>query len=573
MEIDDAIEFLDAKCSHLAELVENESDRQQVKTFSTALDALCRDPGISMSALRSLDRDGLEAMLDSLAAGTIVAEVRRRLTEKFGVSRLSPSDRSVVRQVLKRGEVATSDEYYQLKELIETGPAGTGLSEALFEELEMMVESFVDPGDDESESDRTPKIVPGRKSRRIAPPPFDLTLVDDERLCPPETTDETKVAFIQAKFAKVMACPMPPEYRAVLERQLHWGLEFCRGALSALERPGERHEHCEHEAEYFVGYEVTGVQHRAIERDLEESFGFRRLALTAQGRLARMLATNEAGTRANRNIIERFLKKYPHQTLFTRADLKRAQALLKQPLPGMTAGPPPSPPRPPTASRLPLLRPGAVFRVPFSERLVRLLAADAIEVFYDCDWGENMGWGLQSARRKVFFYRHPALWFLDRAEHLRIDPLSEKVLAAIRTDLPLRFGRSARLDWRKDGFATKTELEAHVRAIDPELLQTTPLQTNRVKLYPFSARGAMKPGVLVKAVDDVVIPFLDLLWHACLHQVPSTVPSRTGIGFFRVGFERDGTPSYYLGGYDDNGAATRWHREAPERAESDQTNR
>jgi hypothetical protein len=206
--------------------------------------------------------------------------------------------------------------------------------------------------------------------------------------------------------------------------------------------------------------------------------------------------------------------------------------------------------------------------VKFDERLARVLAHDEVEVFYDIDWGETVGWGLQHAGQKVFLYRHAALWFLDGAERLRVDSLPADLLSAVRPDLPLRFGRSSRLAWRKGGFATKSELEEHVRANDPSLLSEPPLRAARVKLYPYSARGAMKPGVLVNAPDGTTSPFLDLLWHAYRHQVPFSDPTGMGfsflrgIGFFRVGFERDGTPSYYLGGYDDRGGATLWHREA-----------
>lgn len=562
MSLDDALELLAAKLEVMAELADREEVLAPVRVFQQVLDGCCHNPRLSMAQLRCFDREGPELVMKWNMTPASRATIRARLVARFGVSRISSPDRAVIQRVLKRGEVADIEEYYQLQDVVAMGPESAGISEEKFSRIDSMVEAFDGPEESLVEPEPIPEPAGGKKSRRIPPPPFDLTLEPDEKLCPPETPIERRVEFIRAKYSKILACPMGPRWRESLESQLKSGMEFFHGPMTKPEKRAERLEWCEHEAEYFGGYEVNGAQHRAIERELEKEFGFRRLGPTAQVRLARLLAAGEPGTYGNRIFIERFIAAYPHQNLFSSSELKRATGLLKErPSKAVVVLPPP-PSRPQTAGALHLLCPGAVFRVPFDERPVRVLSHDEVEVFYDIDWGGDVDWELQKAGRKTFFYRYAALWFLDGAERLRIDPLPADVLAAVRPDLPLRFGRSSRLAWRKGGFATKPELEDYVRATDPDLLREQPLRTGRVKLYPYSARGAMKPGVLVKAPGDAAIPFLDLLWHACLHQAPFANPTKTGIGFFRMGFERDGTPSYYLGGYDDEGGATRWHREA-----------
>jgi hypothetical protein len=333
MKLDDAIEFLVAKCELIAELADAESVREHARQMRLALDAACRDPRLSMAALRSIDREGLERALDGPGAATVAQAIRSRLVKRFGVSRLGPTDRAVMRRVLTRGEVANSEEYYQLKDLVEMGPEEAGLTAEKFEELEIIVESFVDPGEAPAEAEPIPAETAGRKSRRVPPPAFDLTLEADEVLCPPETSTEKRVEFLRAKYAKVMACPMRPECRALLANHLEGGLQFARQESAVWERPGERLEHCEHEAEYFAGYEVSGPQHRAIERELEVEFGFRRLGPSAQARLARMLATGDAGTKWNRDFIERFIRQYPHQTRVAQAaDARHGQRQADNPV-------------------------------------------------------------------------------------------------------------------------------------------------------------------------------------------------------------------------------------------------
>jgi hypothetical protein len=89
---------------------------------------------------------------------------------------------------------------------------------------------------------------------------------------------------------------------------------------------------------------------------LEKQFGFRRLGPSAQARLARMLATNDALGRDNRLFVERYINAYPHQTLFTREEIKRVQQLSKLPSPGQPPVPATAPgfrhPRPPPAPLL-----------------------------------------------------------------------------------------------------------------------------------------------------------------------------------------------------------------------------
>ena len=130
-----------------------------------------------------------------------------------------------------------------------------------------------------------------------------------------------------------------PETRESLRITEKYALERVDKPNTSPDQQNAQSEWSEHEAEYFGGYEPSGAIQRAIEIELEKEFGFRRLGPSAQERLRRMLRTNDGLDRANRLFIERFIYAYPHQTLFSREEIKRAKVLLKQPSPSQ-------PPRP-----------------------------------------------------------------------------------------------------------------------------------------------------------------------------------------------------------------------------------
>ncbi|MEO6567490.1 MAG: hypothetical protein ABIO94_01905, partial [Opitutaceae bacterium] len=493
MNLDQAIEFVVAKFELLIEHTAEPQAREQIRRMTSGLDALWSSPRLSMRQLRQMDGEMLEMFVQMGLSPQAETLVREQLVARFKTSRLRAPDAKVARRVLSRGEIANIEEYRQVKEYVSCVDHSEDIGEENYGILASLVDSYDGPDEEDEDEDAEPTpIAEGKPSRRRPPPPFDLTLELDEKLCPRETPLERRVEFVRAKFARVIEEARSPQVRENLQLMLKGGLEFALGPQTPPKNRAAALEQREHEAEFFAGYEVNGSQHRAIELELEKEFGFRRLGRSAQARLAHMLATGDALDGPNRMFIERFIFNYPHQTLFTREQLKRAKQLLKAPSPSLPYAPVKLTPRPKTPPDLTQLCVGAVFTIKHCDKPVRVIAYDEIEVFYDAFWGEEVGWGMELGSRRVIYYRVCTPLFLDGAEKLRVDEPSARFLAKHRPDLPLRFGRSTRLQWAETPLATRVEFEAHVRQTEPALLNGPDLLADRLVLIPRSRSGAMQ---------------------------------------------------------------------------------
>jgi hypothetical protein len=373
-----AIEFIAAKLQLVADYADNPDSKAQALKALAGLDRLCAHPRLSIQQLRSLDGEMIERwMIHSLTPNGETA-IRQKLVARFKTSRLRATDKAVARRVLKRGKIADLEEYYQVKEFVSCVDNIEVVGEENYGILDSLLETFDAPDEDLAEAEpAAPKADAPR--RRRPPPPFDFILGPDEKLCAPETTFEVRAAFLRLKFALVAERLTFPEDQSVLENQLVSGLKRALGPQNSEGHRTAAFEHVEHEAEFFTAGSVNGAQHRTIEAELERQFGFRRLGASAQSRLARMLATEEAGGWSNRLIIERFIYNYPHQTLFSRDDIKRAAAILKKPSP--VAQPVTLTPRPKTPPDLSLLCVGAVFKTKHDPRPLRIVTFDDLEVF------------------------------------------------------------------------------------------------------------------------------------------------------------------------------------------------
>lgn len=561
MTLDEAIEFIAAKLQLVANYADSPESKASALKALAGLDRLCAHPRLSLQQLRSLDGEMIERwMLHSLITNG-ETEIRQKLVARFKTSRLRAADKAVARRVLKRGEIADLEEYYQVKEFVSCVDNIEVVGEENYGILDSLLETFDAPDDDDLTTTDSAGAVPPTSSRRRAPPPFDFTLEPDEKLCSPETTFEVREAFLRQKLRLVAECITLPEDRAGLATFFPHSLTLALGPQKSDDHRIAAFEHVEHETESFTAGDVNGAQHRAIEAELERQFGFRRLGPSAQSRLAQLLATEDAGGWSNRLIIERFIYNYPHQTLFSRDEIKRAAAILKKPPPGAT--PPTLTPRPKIPPDMSLLCIGAVFKVKHDARLHRVISFDEYEVFYDINWGGNVGWGVGIERSRIFYYRHYTLLFLDGAERLRIDEPTPEFLALHRPDIPLRFGRSARLQWMESPFPTREALAAHVALTDPDFLALPPINTRQLALIPRSPKGALKPAILITAESGDTLRPIDLLWHAHLHQRPPKRCDLTGIGFYRCGLAKRGVPSYFMADFMGPSGALHWHANAP----------
>jgi hypothetical protein len=313
---------------------------------------------------------------------------------------------------------------------------------------------------------------------------------------------------------------------------------------------------------------VSGTTHRAIEVELEKQFGFRRLGPTAQERLRRMLATNDALDRTNRLFVERFIYAYPHQTLFSRDEIQRARALLKQPSPSQ---PPPVPtwtPRPRTAPDMSQLCVGAVFELKDARRPHKVIAFDELEVFYDVGRDplfeppeENWTFGLSN--RTCVYYRHTTPLFLDGAKRLRVEEPTPQFNALHRPDLPLRYARSPHAQWHETPLPSREEFMAYLHRADASLLELPPLNARELALIPRSPKGAFQRPVLVNADHATGFSAVEILWQAHQLQRRFKHDAMTGIGLYRLGLAKKGVPSFLLGCHLEPGSLLEWHEKAP----------
>lgn len=561
MTLDEAIEFIAAKLQLVADYADSPESKAHALKALAGLERLCAHPRLSLQQLRSLDGEMIERWMFNSLTPNGETEIRQKLVARFKTSRLRATDKAVARRVLKRGEIADLEVYYQVKEFVSCVDNIEVVGEENYGILDSLLETFDAPDEDDLAATDPSATVPPTSSRRRAPPPFDLILEPDEKRCAPEMPFEVREAFLRMKLRLVAESLARPEDRFDLETFIPHSLTLALGPQPSKDHRTAAFEHVEHEAEAFTTGSVSGAQQRAIEAKLELQFGFRRLGPSAQSRLARMLATEDAGGWSNHLIIERFIYNYPHQTLFSRDEIKRAAAILKKPSPG--AKPLTLTPRPKIPPDMSLLCVGAVFKVKHDARLHRVISFDEYEVFYDIDWGENVGWGVGIERSRIFYYRHYAPLFLDGAERLRIDEPTPEFLALHRPDLPLRFGRSARLQWMEAPFPTREALAAHVALTDPNFLTLPPVNARQLALIPRSPKGALKPAILITAEGGDSLRPIDLLWHAHLHQRPPKRSNLTGIGFYRCGLAKRGVPSYFMADFMGPSGALHWHANAP----------
>ncbi|MGH8018521.1 MAG: hypothetical protein ACREIA_09560, partial [Opitutaceae bacterium] len=393
---------------------------------------------------------------------------------------------------------------------------------------------------------------------RIPRPGFDFLLVEDEKLFPADTPLETLEAFLEAKFDLVAACFADESDRASF-------LLTKRSAIDGAHSPAAHDKrdqcaHAEHEAECFSWRLVGGGRHRMVEDELERRFGHRRIGPSAQARIARMLSASQRGDWRDRMIVERFLHGHPHQTLFTRDEVKRVRALLKQPTEqeieqAAAAEKASRRPRPELPADLGGLCLGAVFKRDSrgDDLEERVIAFDARNVFYETRHPGQTDWSARPRRGRIGYYGSDTAWFLHEARLVRVEEPSAVDLARHRPDLPLRFGESDRVEWEKRSFDSHEHFAAWLDEKDSSLLRQPALEAACIALLPYSGLSIGKP-VFVEADLGTSVGMLELLWRGCQARQTMRGKRQSGIGFYRLGLEKGDVPSYLVGGLRDSDA-------------------
>lgn len=174
---------------------------------------------------------------------------------------------------------------------------------------------------------------------------------------------------------------------------------------------------------------------------------------------------------------------------------------------------------------------GDVLRVDWEEHLIRVLMADAHEVFYDVFLPEGIGWGLARARTATYL-RIPVTMLASSASIVGAEPLSEKEFSRHRPDLPLRLLRNDRLSWCDD----KMDFDAAAKVR---------LEVGELALLPFGPKGA---SLKAKKVTNSKNYFSGTELLAFARSIQNVnCPEVAGVGFYRSGISGS-VPSFYLWG-------------------------
>ena len=192
---------------------------------------------------------------------------------------------------------------------------------------------------------------------------------------------------------------------------------------------------------------------------------------------------------------------------------------------------------------------GAVYQPDWDERPFRIIGLDEIEVFYDCLW-PTLGWSFSgNFKKKVFFYRISRTIFLKRSKKIEMQKMTSEEFNAFRPDLPMRLGRTANFNWNDYPGIGEAAFKAVVeKAIGTDISQQK-LSVGKIVIAPYGPKGGQKKGEIIQSNSDRFTVF-ELLWKAKNIQEAINIEKSSGVGIYRLGFEK-GVPSYYIGEYKD----------------------
>jgi hypothetical protein len=190
---------------------------------------------------------------------------------------------------------------------------------------------------------------------------------------------------------------------------------------------------------------------------------------------------------------------------------------------------------------------GGIYQTRWDARPLRVIGCNETEIHYDCWWPELKSWSFSGTRKsRVSFYRTSVQAFMEGAQLLEERPFSQSEWNCFRPDLPLHAFRNPRLFWKDIPNDSIASFQSWCDA-QPDLSSTaTPLIASDLVFCALLKNGNPSKGMHINAPQNA----LRLLWHAAqIHQQWGGA-SLSGIGLYRLGYER-GIPSYYIGGSQD----------------------
>lgn len=193
---------------------------------------------------------------------------------------------------------------------------------------------------------------------------------------------------------------------------------------------------------------------------------------------------------------------------------------------------------------------GAVYKLDWDDRPIRVIAFDDNLVMYDAWWPHKGEWGLSKLGARVIYPRISTALLVSRSTYLRTEQYSNTEFKFHRPDLPLSFAQREAVSW----YDPLPESEEHVRATleasgERRSDAQSSLNTSKVYISPFGPKGGLKADILVQADNGQAFSEAELIWKAWQLQRSLLRETRitNGVGLYRAGLMHC-TPSYYIWG-------------------------
>jgi hypothetical protein len=199
---------------------------------------------------------------------------------------------------------------------------------------------------------------------------------------------------------------------------------------------------------------------------------------------------------------------------------------------------------------------GGVYKTIRSDSLIRILAFDNIEIFYDVYYCSLNEWAFASKlKRQGTYYRQAHNIFLQNATFIKEQTLTEDEFKVFRPDLPFRLCRNKEIAWTNTRFSTLADYKHYALDYGVDISNKIVLPIPAITIEPFGAEGRITSikSTLVTSIDVDGFTAIELLWLANNIQAEHAKHIvDKGVGIYRSGHEKK-VPSYYIWGYYDMG--------------------
>ena len=194
------------------------------------------------------------------------------------------------------------------------------------------------------------------------------------------------------------------------------------------------------------------------------------------------------------------------------------------------------------------LKLGDLYEAAWSDKPLRIIGFDDVEVFYDARWPDNTWTFSDNLKKKGYFYRTPAKTFIKYTKKIDSLLLSIEELEVFRPDLPMRILRTKNLNWNDFVINDKDKFVDYIHESLGADSQNQIIKSNKVVLVSSGRKGGSKKGVAILADNSSYFTSAELIWKAKEIQESQNNEKSIGIGIYRLGFEKR-TPSYSIGEY------------------------